>query len=205
VIFAGQTEELRKQLASVKANYKGSFSYGGFNPRPKKKNSKYRLGTISEHGTGMAVDVEDDYNPQLVLEQWQFITKLTGKTVDLSLSRWKKNPKEMWQDVKDLNDRFVAKVQEEVKRIQDEREKEEKAAAASGDKPKSPKKKSSDPLDEIFKGSKDIEKLKKWAGGFFTLEWALVEQFHKHKFRWGATFYPGNVDLHHFELSSVMD
>jgi len=25
---------------------------------------------------------------------------------------------------------------------------------------------------------------------------------HKHHFRWGATFYPGNIDLHHFELVS---
>ena len=201
VIRAEQSEELKNQLASVRADYKGTFHTGGFNPRPKKKDGKYRLGTISEHATGMAIDIEDKKNPQLNLSQWNFITKVAGKTPDLSLSRWEKSPKDLWQDVKDLNDKFVAKVEAEVKRTQDEREKKaekEKAAAKPGDKPKAPPKSQPDPLDEIFKGHGD---LKQWANGFFTLEWALVEQLHKHDFRWGATFYPDNIDLHHFELS----
>jgi hypothetical protein len=134
----------------------------------------------------MAVDIEDKKNPQLVLSQWEFIEKLAGKKVDLSLARWWEKPKDMWQDVKDLNDKFVAKVQAEVARIQ-------KAS-------KSPKD-TDDALAEIFKGDREIKDLRKWANGFFTLEWTLVEQLHKHHFRWGATFYPGNIDLHHFELA----
>jgi hypothetical protein len=186
MIRSGQSDELRQELAKVRTAYGQGFHAGGFNPRPKKKNGKYRLGTISEHATGMAIDIEDQKNPQLVLSQWKFIEKLAGKTVDLSVARWWENPKDMWQDVKDLNDKFVAKVQAEVARVQ-------KADEAPKD--------TDDALAEIFKGDREIKDLRKWANGFFTLEWALVEQLHKHHFRWGATFYPGNIDLHHFELA----
>src|SRR6266511_1190320 len=142
MIRSGQSDELWQELAKVRTAYGRGFHAGGFNPRPKKKKNKYRLGTISEHATGMAVDIEDKKNPQLVLSQWEFIEKLAGKKVDLSLARWWEKPQDMWQDVKDLNDKFVAKVQAEVARIQ-------KASEAPKD--------TDDALAEIFKGDREIK------------------------------------------------
>jgi hypothetical protein len=195
LILRGNSEELKAALSKVRVAYDKPFKSGGFNPRPKKDSGyRYRLGTISEHGMGNAIDIESQSNPILSQKEWDFLIEFTGKPkVDLSLTRWKTSPQAMWQDVKDVNDLFVKKVGTETKRLQTERQKEdEKLKAAGKPIPNRPA-----PINELLaKAPKLIE----WQQGFFTLAWSLLEQLHKHKFRWGATFYPANVDLHHFEL-----
>ncbi|MEZ4868523.1 MAG: M15 family metallopeptidase [Caldilineaceae bacterium] len=188
LIKQGMSKEVKAAMQKVKAAYGKTFRYGGFNPRPK-KNAKYRfrLGTVSEHGLGKAVDIEAKKNPILSKEDWTFIETLTGKTVERKRERWQKQPEDLWKDVADLNQRFVKKVKEEVERIEKER-------AASGKVTLDKKAKA--PLDEILGKHK---MLKKYKDGFFTLEWALVKALHENGFTWGATF-SNAVDLHHFEL-----
>ena len=187
-IRRGGSPELRDALAKVKAKYGQAFKSGGFNPRPKKDASyRYRLGTISEHGLGTAIDIEDARNPILSKTEWKFIEKLAGKTVDRSAATWRKAPSTVWTGIKDLNDEFVKNVAAEVKRV---REEQSKAALPPG-------KTHPDPLHAVLAGQKNLEK---WTGGFFSLEWELVEALHDNDFLWGATF-PNAVDLHHFELS----
>ena len=195
LIKRGSSKELRDALVKVKKGYGKDFKFGGFNPRPK-KTAKYELelGTISEHAFGNAVDVEDKRNPILTIEDWKFIQKLVGKTVNRAPSRWEKDPEALWKDVKELNDLFVAKVAEEVERI-----KSENAAANQAEtdpKSKGKGKRKREPIDIVLG---DHTELKKWVGGFFTLDWALVEQFHSNGFVWGVIF-TTKVDLHHFQL-----
>jgi D-alanyl-D-alanine carboxypeptidase len=193
LIMRGKTKELKTAIAAVRSAYGKDFKNGGFNPRPMKSAKyQYRLGTISEHAMGKAVDVEHKRNPIISKKDWEFIETLAGKPVDRKLARWKSDPQALWQDIQDLNTLFVAALAVEVERITNE----QAAAVAAGQKPKSKKKKQA-PLSVALAGHSDLEP---WKDGFFTLEWALVEQFHAQGFVWGATF-KSSVDLHHFELS----
>lgn len=193
LIKQGQSKELKEAIKKVKTAYGKTFRSGGFNPRPK-KNAQYRfrLGTVSEHGLGKAVDIEAGKNPILSKKDWSFIEQLAGKQVDRHVDRWWKTPEALWKDINELNQLFVAKVFSEVTRIEGER-----TAVNTSSQPKAGKgKKLLEPLDEVFAKHKP---LKKWKAGFFTLEWTLVKGLHEQGMRWGATF--GNaVDLHHFEL-----
>jgi len=87
LIRKGMSEQLAAKINEVRGTIRvkkihdEQFHAGGFNPRPIKYNHHYLLGTLSEHATGMAVDIDDTQNPQLTLEEWKFIETLTGKTV----------------------------------------------------------------------------------------------------------------------------
>ncbi|HTG45703.1 MAG TPA: hypothetical protein VK633_14365 [Verrucomicrobiae bacterium] len=190
LVRAGMAPKLVQAIGKVRTSYKKDFKAGGFNPRPQKLNGKYRLGTLSEHGLGLASDINDATNAQINRGDWLFIEQLTGKKVDRSVTRWKKEPKNLWSDISAINTAFVNKVAEEVKRIEAERAKAPKpATSAKAPEPKPP-------LDVVLAGHAS---LKQWQGGFFTLDWELVEELHNLEFTWGATF--PDVDLHHFELS----
>ena len=208
LIRRGMSDELAKQIKDVRGSVRlkkvhgENFHAGGFNPRPKKLHG-YRLGTLSEHGTGMAVDVDDSQNPQLTTDEWAFIETLTGKNVGRK-GRWttEDDAEAFWNDINTLSRLFVAKVASETKRISDERAAAAKKAAASAAKPagaakgKTPAQPS--PL-EVVLGS-HFKRLSKWTTtGFFQLPRELVLEMHGHGFTWGATF-TDNVDLHHFEL-----
>lgn len=202
LIAQGMSAEVKSALAEVRKAYGESFKAGGFNPRPMKDaRYRYRLGTLSEHARGNAVDVEDKTNPILSLKDWAFIEKLAGKTVDRSASRWKDDMKAeaLWKDIQELNRLFVESVASEIERVT-----KEQASArppAAGVKPKGKKsakpKKPPAPIDVVLKGHPG---LKPWINGFFTLDWELVKQLRANGFLWGATF-SNAVDLHHFELS----
>jgi hypothetical protein len=198
LIRAGMAPQLIEAIKQVKLAYGKDFKFGGFNPRPVKLNGKYRLGTLSEHGVGLATDIADATNAQIPYSQWMFIQKFTSKTVDRSKSRWQKAPGDMWQDIKDINDLFVKKLAEEVKKVAERRATEAKAETSSPGTPAGPAtdpKPVLQPEDEVLGENRE---LKKWRSGFFTLERDLVVQLHDHGFTWGAIF--SNVDLHHFEL-----
>lgn len=197
LIRRGMSQELADRIADVRGSirvkeiHEEQFKAGGFNPRPIKYNHHYLLGTLSEHGTGMAVDIDDKQNPQLTTEEWKFIEGLAGKHVVRS-GRWKSEAtaEELWNDIQEVSDLFVKKIAAEVQRIEKERAEQEKSPAKS--------KKTKTPLEEIL--GKHYESLSPWATkGFFHLPLELVLELHAHGFSWGATF-STNVDLHHFEL-----
>ena len=132
LIKTGKSERLKKALTEVQAAYGGTFKVGGFNPRPQ-KNAKYQyiLGTISDHALGLAIDIEDRSNPILSAEEWNFLEDLTDKKVSRTAVRWKTSPKALWQDIQDVNDLFVAKLQKITKAHQEqEAAKSNKEAAA---------------------------------------------------------------------------
>jgi hypothetical protein len=225
LIRKGMSKELSDKLADVRATLHvkkakdEDFRAGGFNPRPVKYNHHYLLGTLSEHGTGMAVDIDDTKNAQLTTGDWKFIEKLVGKQIS-RFGRWdtEENAEKLWKDINEINDLFVKKVASEVRRIEKERAdkakaEKEKAEAAKGSPdaernsaakphPAKPEKIKS-PLQEVLVDH--YESLAPWAtSGFFHLPLNLVLEFHAHGFTWGATF-STNVDLHHFELDKIAD
>jgi hypothetical protein len=207
LIRAGMTQDLKDRLKKVRLSYKGSFSAGGFNPRPIKLGGRYKLGTLSEHALGEAVDIQDSKNPQLTLTQWRFVEEFTGKSVVRTLARWKSQPEQLWKDIVGINDAFVSKLANEIAKA----EVSQKAAAAKAPPlPKEKLKPPPKPIDLVFetaigkkweKQSADVNKLKQWEDGFFSLDWALVKLLHEQELVWGATF-SNNVDLHHFEIPS---
>ena len=136
----------------------------------------FELGTISKHSTGKAVDVDDKRNPTLSLAQWTHIEMSTEKTVDRSLSRWKKHPEDLWKDIDDISTSFSKLKHPEMLKDLQKRQK-------NGEKH----------IDEL------IALHTKWAEGFFHLGRELVLAFHEQGLIWGATF-SNQVDLHHFEL-----
>src|ERR1700761_2452647 len=59
-----ESKEFKIAFGNVRKGYGKDFPHGGFNPRPMKNHEyKLRLGTISNHGFGNAVDVDDHRNP----------------------------------------------------------------------------------------------------------------------------------------------
>ena len=224
LIRKGMSQDLADKIAEVRGSIRvkkihdQDFKAGGFNPRPIKYADHYLLGTLSEHATGMAVDIDDGKNAQLTLEEWKFVETLTGEKVERT-DRWtsEEDAEGLWADIRDLNDAFVQKVAAEIARIEKERaeklkkaqsEKETAAlanpkvapSAAAGASHAGGAHKQLAPLQEIL--GKHFSRLSRWATtGFFHLPLELVLELHAHGFTWGATFRT-NVDLHHFELDN---
>jgi hypothetical protein len=207
LVNSGQSDKLREALRKVRVSSGEKFQTGGFNPRPTKLAGKYRLGTLSDHALGTAVDVEDDSNAQIEAGTWQAILTLTGKALNHSSrkSKWKHAPKELFDAVVDVNATFVSKVAEAVadaEKAAEEAEAKAPAPKAGAAPPKAAATKV-DPLDSAIAKDAHLRAvgkkfLNKWKDGFFSLDWALVKAFSDEGFTWGATF--PNPDLHHFEL-----
>jgi hypothetical protein len=230
LIRRGMSEELEKQINAVRGSIRvkkiknEQFHAGGFNPRPVKFAKKYLLGTLSEHATGMAVDIDDKQNAQLTANEWKFVENLVGKKVTRT-GRWSSEAaaEGLWKDLKEVNDLFVKKIAAEIKRIEKERADKEKAEKEKAAKDKAAKDKAPakpapaaaavkatpaaavkpvklpTPLEEIL--GQNYRSLSPWVtNGFFRLPLDLVLELHAHGFVWGATF-GTNVDLHHFELN----
>jgi len=210
LIRKGMSQELADKIADVRGSIRvkqihdEQFHAGGFNPRPIKFNHHYLLGTLSEHATGMAVDIDDKQNAQLTVAEWKFIEDLVGKSVVRS-GRWASETaaEALWNDIKRVNDLFVEKIAAEVKRIEKERIEKEKAEQGASKPVTSRLAKPQQlmtPLQEIL--GQHFGSLLQWATtGFFHLPLDLVLELHAHGFTWGATF-STNVDLHHFELDA---
>ncbi|HTQ57946.1 MAG TPA: hypothetical protein VMI94_25945 [Bryobacteraceae bacterium] len=225
LIRKGMSAELATKIAAVRGSVRikkihdEGFKAGGFNPRPIKYNNHYLLGTLSEHGTGLAVDIDDGQNAQLTIPDWKFIEGLAGKHVVRS-GRWKTeaDAEGLWKDIDEINDLFVKAITAKTKAI--EKERADKLALEKAAKEKAKEKtpasqtasssshaaishpnaqhKELSPLHEIL--GKHYKNLSPWAAhGFFHLPLELVLEMHFHGFTWGATF-STNVDLHHFEL-----
>lgn len=202
LIHKGMSKELEEKIKEVRGTIRvkkihdEQFHTGGFNPRPIKFGHHYVLGTLSEHATGLAVDIDDSQNAQLTAEEWKFIEDLVGKHISRS-GRWKTedDAEKLWKDIAEISELFVKKVAAEVKRIEQERvEKEKTAAPHLAAKAKHVQ----TPLHEVL--GKHFNSLSPWVTtGFFHLPLDLVLELHAHGFTWGAAF-NSNADLHHFQL-----
>jgi hypothetical protein len=187
LIRAGMSEKLKTALKQVKADYGKYFATGGFNPRPIKTTKGQRLGTISDHALGLAVDIEDKKNAQVEAKDWTALCAMArvSTSKDVRASTWETAPKTLYDHVKLVNDTYVAKM---TKALAGQAEKgtEEKARIAAVRR------------DDKALALVSAAFMTKWPGAFFTLEWTLVKELHEEGLIWGATF--DRVDLHHFEL-----
>lgn len=188
-IGAGMTPALRAKVAAVVKAHP-SLRIGGFVARPKKLKG-YRLGTLSEHGTGKAFDVKpQNKNPHLKKSEWTFIKKMTGTTVVNTRARWKKDPGGLWQDFHDLNVTYVAELKKEIAKV-------EAARRAAGKPPSKPP-----AIRSVLKRKPSLLECADVYGvnqGFFDLDKLLVTDLAAQGLRWGATF-GTHPDLHHFEI-----
>lgn len=185
LILSGTSEKLREALKKVRVDYGKQFQAGGFNPRPMKLAGKYRLGTLSEHAIGNAIDIDDSRNAQITSGQWTHLLAFTGKKLDHATrkSKWKSAPRELYDLIAEIDREFVKRLDEATR-------------AAAQEKPV-------DPLEAALANDTSLKKigtnfLRRWQKGFLGLEWELVKELHEEGFVWGATF--PDPDLHHFEL-----
>jgi hypothetical protein len=81
IIRLGSSKALQSALAQVKVDYKGKFVKQEANARPIKKQGGYKLGTLSDHALGDAVDIDPKKNAQITVEQWKAIQAYTGLTL----------------------------------------------------------------------------------------------------------------------------
>jgi len=191
LIMRGVTARLKAALAQVEASY-GRFSYGSINPRPKKKDGfGYRLGSLSDHALGNAIDINARQNPQVNPERWAHIVKYVNlpMTKAARASTWKTKPKSLYDYIHQVSDTFAKKLREAV----------EKAAKGP------PHLDEHKALAAVVKHDSHLsgiglEFTGKYHKGFFNLPWDLVHELHQAKFVWGATF--DTVDLHHFDFGS---
>jgi len=204
LINSQMSEKLKKALKQVKLDYGKSFQAGGFNPRPMKMNG-YRLGTISEHAIGTAIDIESAKNAHIPTSRWNNILTFTGKSLNHATrkTKWKSKPKELYDEIKAVNEEFVKK----LKKTMDDTVAEAKKIAEAENS--TPQQKAAyelikkEPLSAAINNSPALKGigasfLKRWKNGFFSMPWELVKELHEEKFLWGATF--SHPDLHHFEL-----
>lgn len=182
IIKARMTPELIAAVAQVKIDFGEDFTAGGFNPRPKKKGGNFRLGTISDHALGIAVDVRDRQNLQLEGPEWRAILSITGMSLDEPRRKqlWRQQPEVLHQEIAAIDRAFASTFQTLMA--------QHKTGAALR------------AADARFKDIQLVNfgHIERNKGHFFDLPLDLVKAFHKSKFLWGATF--PTVDLHHFEL-----
>jgi hypothetical protein len=121
VIKAQMSETLKAKLDTVQKGYKTTFKYGGFNPRPQKNSNGYILGTLSKHGLGTAIDIDDAKNPIIDAKEWKLILAYTGKTWDdpALTKKWKAkdaaSAKEVYDALKGISDEWVSRLDKAVK------------------------------------------------------------------------------------------
>lgn len=187
LIRTGTNQKLRDALKQVRSDYGQNFpQQAGLVARPIKLNGNYKLGTLSDHAFGRAVDIDPEHNAQIRESDWKDILTLTGKSLDQATraTQWSATPQALHAAIKDISDAFVSKIQELLD--------------AQGEV--------QDPLQAALKANPTLARLnrgfgiKKWKNGFFNLEWNLVKELHEEQLVWGATF--KHPDLHHFELPS---
>ncbi len=175
LIRTGETPELREKTDAIRARHP-EIRLGGFVARPQKLNG-YKLGTLSEHGTGRAVDVvPQSENPHLTRREWEHIETLADRRVDNSKSRWGSDPAGLWRDIDELSTRYAAALR----------------SAAAGST-----------VAAILKDFPTLRGTAETHGvdhGIFSLDADYVAAFAGQGMLWGATF--PDPDLHHFELAA---
>lgn len=204
LIKARTSKKLEAALEQVAADYGKTVEWGGFNPRPMKRNG-YRLGTISEHALGNAIDISASKNAHIESGEWAHILKYTGKTLDKNarVTKWKSAPKDLYDKIKEISDEFKKKLSEAIKAKKDAATATNASPTATPEEKKKAAADLKNPLSAVIAEDKSLKGLgfqfvNKWKDGFFDLPWKLVFELHDEGFTWGATF--SSPDLHHFEI-----
>jgi hypothetical protein len=188
LIGMGTNQKLRDALKQVVSDYGQNFpQQADLVARPIKLNDNFKLGTLSDHAFGLAVDINPEQNAQINQGQWGHILTLTGKSLDETTrkSKWKSDPEELHRLVREISDAFASKLAELVDAQAQAKAKDPLAAAIEADAS----------LKQLRKAGFNFAK---WRNGFFNLEWRLVKELHEEDLVWGAVF--KSPDLHHFEL-----
>jgi Domain of unknown function (DUF4157) len=123
VVLTGMTPEMRRRIDAAGKALGVSIKAGGFNPRPMKDAKKLLiLGTLSEHATGNAVDIDDHHNLIVSPAAWTFIEKATGShTIDHSRKRWETDPGGLYDDIAKLSAAWQKRAAEMVQAEDDRR------------------------------------------------------------------------------------
>jgi hypothetical protein len=187
IIRAGTSPTLRAAIKQVRSDYHEKFGMQEANARPMKLNGSYRLGTLSDHAMGDAIDIDPAQNAQFTSKRWEAVLAYTGKSLDKAtrVERWKSNPQALHTAIKEISDEFVKLLKAAT---------DAKVAAGVVEK---------QILPDLLKDDKNLKVIgedfiRVWRNGFFALPWALLKELHEEKLRWGAVF--DSVDLHHFEV-----
>lgn len=181
VIRGGFSQALRTALKNVQTKVSlAGRTLGGFNPRPIKVRGAVKLGTISDHAFGNAIDVDAPSNAQIEQGPWAHIETYAGRSTTTNTWRaatWKSSPKDLYDAIEDTNQKFVTNLAADIVT-----HKSLKAAMSANKHLKA-------------LGAKWLHE---WQAGFFALPWDVVREFHAAGFTWGAVF--TTVDLHHFQV-----
>lgn len=190
LIMAKDSLRLKAALKQVSLRSGHGFAQGTFNPRPEKSPIGYRLGTISEHAFGNAIDIDATHNLQIYAREWGAIQAFNEAPKRLAepafrKSQWYSNPRELYSAILDLSREFSSRLQRALDEYDHTGISQEKALdALKREKPE---------LSPIA-----TDRLRGFLKGFFSLSWEVVGALHEAQFLWGATF--RTPDLHHFEL-----
>jgi hypothetical protein len=184
-IKAQLSPSLAAKLKQAEADYGQKIKWGGFNPRPMKSEG-YRLGTLSDHSYGNAIDIDAKGNKQVQSAQWQQICQYTGIPCDEATRKlkWKTDPKGLHDTIAKLNDDFVKKVAADIATVMQANptfsDTQAVAAVANANPPL------------------EAKTILAYRRGFFRMPWSLVKELHDEGLLWGATF--TTPDLHHFQM-----
>jgi hypothetical protein len=115
LILARQDPDAQEALARVEQDIGESVDTKNvFNPRPHKeaRQKRYVLGTLSEHATGRAIDIDPTNNPFMPGSTWKAIEKAVGINVDRTRKRWIDDPAGLFRDVAALDKAWVSMLHE---------------------------------------------------------------------------------------------
>jgi hypothetical protein len=207
VIKAGIHPDMKAKTDAVADKLAGR-KFEGFCPRPQKKeHGKYILGTLSEHGTGKALDVAADKNPQIPSGEWTWLKTFTGKQPVLSDATWKASPEKVWEELDEMNEAFKTKLKakvDELTKVPDPAPAKD-APQGGAPAPAPPAKPAfatrKEAIADVLKGRKVLLKCVQDHGednGFFELPKDLVVACAQQGLKWGALF--DTVDPMHFEM-----
>ena len=113
VIVAQGGPEMGTRLAAARKATGQPIPAGGFNPRPvKSTEGAYTFGTLSEHATGDAADIEPERNLDLPDEAWRYMQQQVGmKPIDASRKRWRDQASELYDEIAELSRRWAEHAQ----------------------------------------------------------------------------------------------
>jgi hypothetical protein len=209
LMFRGVNDDMARALSRVRVRELDASK--NFNPRPIKAlfprstTAGYRLGTISDHGWGLAVDIDSAQNPQIGKVEWAYIEQVVGvSSTTASRERlWELDPEALYRHVRNLSDGFELWYRSKARELIEAQRKAE-ARAAGKPEPKSfqisDEELYSERVGKSVLGTQH-KALSKWTRGFFTLEKDLVLELRSAGLTWGAIFGDtAPIDLMHFEL-----
>jgi hypothetical protein len=195
IVSTGATASLRQKLSALQGQGLRDLR-AVLVARPAKITGRFRLGSLSNHGEGLAVDYKSGENAHLTEKQYANIQNfvnpnrkppLNAAAVKGLQANWKtmrdNNLKGLWQKFHDLNRDFVAQVNTELTAA------ENAAGPGAG-------KRSAARANRLSQIQRSLGLKREYMTGFFRMTWNDLKAITDEGFTWGVTF----LDLHHFDL-----